>query len=149
YYDYKEPVCKIPGHRILAINRGERESVLKVNIELNDTEVISAINNLFVIEGSITTECIREAVKDAWERLIQPSIEREVRNELTEMAENQAISLFALNLKPLLLQPPVKGKVTLGLDPAYRTGCKIAVVDETGKVLDTAVIYPTAPQYKI
>lgn len=149
YYDYKEPVWKIPGHRILAINRGERESVLKVNIQLNDTEVISALNNLFVIEGSITTECIKEAVKDAWERLIQPSIEREVRNELTEMAENQAISLFALNLKPLLLQPPLKGKVTLGLDPAYRTGCKIAVVDETGKVLDTAVIYPTAPQNKI
>lgn len=149
YVDYEEPVSKIPGHRILAINRGERESALKVTIALKDTAVIAALYALFVIEGSITTACIKEAAQDAWERLIRPSIEREVRNELTEKASNQAISLFALNLKPLLLQPPVKGKVTLGLDPAYRTGCKIAVVDETGKVLDTAVVYPTPPANKI
>ena len=148
YYDYSEPVAKIPGHRILAINRGEREDVLRVTIELNNTAVLSALYAAFVIDGSITTECVREAAEDAWERLIRPSIEREVRNELTEKASIQAISLFALNLKPLLLQPPVKGKVTLGLDPAYRTGCKIAVVDETGKVLDTAVVYPTPPQSK-
>ena len=149
YYDYEEPVFKIPGHRILAINRGERESALKVNIELKAPSVIPTIYALFVIDGSITTECIKEAADDAWERLIRPSIEREVRGELTDKASTQAISLFALNLKPLLLQHPVKDKVTLGLDPAYRTGCKIAVVDETGKVVDTAVVYPTPPTSKI
>ncbi|HEY5466401.1 MAG TPA: Tex family protein [Clostridia bacterium] len=149
YLDYSEPVARIPGHRILAINRGEREEALRVSIELGDAAVLSALFSTFVREGSLTTECVREAATDAWERLIRPSIEREVRNELTEKATNLAISLFALNLKPLLLQPSIKGKVTLGLDPAYRTGCKIAVVDDTGKVLDTTVIYPTPPQSRI
>ncbi|MGE4485487.1 MAG: Tex family protein [Oscillospiraceae bacterium] len=148
YSDYEEPVSKIPGHRILAINRGERESALKVTIALKDTEVLYALYSMFVNEGSITTGCVKEAAEDAWRRLIQPSIEREVRSDLTDRASNQAISLFALNLKPLLLQSPVKGKVALGFDPAYRTGCKIAVVDETGKAVDTAVVYPTPPANK-
>ena len=149
YLDYSEPVARIPGHRILALNRGEREEALKVAIELNDAAVISTLASTLVKEGSITSASVREAVEDAWERLIQPSIEREVRAALTQKATEQAIGLFAMNLRPLLLQPPIKGKVTLGLDPAYRTGCKIAVVDDTGKVLDTAVIYPTPPQNRI
>ena len=149
YLDYSEPVARIPGHRILAINRGEREEALKVSIELNDTAVLSALSAAFVKEGSITSASVKEAVEDAWERLIQPSIEREVRTALTAKATEQAILLFAMNLRPLLLQPPIKGKVTLGLDPAYRTGCKIAVVDDTGKVLDTTVIYPTPPQNRV
>lgn len=148
YREYAEPVGKIPGHRILAINRGEREEALRVSVELDSAGALSLLYAGFVREGSSTSVCVKEAAVDAWERLIRPSIEREVRGELTEKASNQAISLFAMNLKPLLLQPPVKNKVTLGLDPAYRTGCKIAVVDETGKVLDTAVVYPTPPQSK-
>ena len=150
YYEYGEPVGKIPGYRILALNRGEKEGYLKVKINVTDEDILNKINAKFAKKGnSITTQYVKEAAKEAWERLIKPSIEREVRNELTNSANEHAIGMFALNLKPLLLQPPVKGKITLGLDPAYRTGCKIAVVDETGKVLDTAVIYPTPPANKV
>ena len=149
YHEYEEPVNRIPGHRILALNRGEKEDALKVKVTVADADSLAVIYPFFVKEGSITTACVREAAEDAWERLIAPSVEREVRGELTEKASTQAISVFALNLKPLLLQPPVKDKVTLGLDPAYRTGCKLAVVDGTGKVLETGVIYPTPPHNKI
>ena len=149
YYEYGEPVGKIPGYRILALNRGEKEGHLKVKINVTEDDILNKLNSKFAKPGSVTTQYVKEAAKDAWERLIKPSIEREVRNELTDSANEHAIGMFALNLKPLLLQPPVKGKVTLGLDPAYRTGCKIAVVDETGKVLDTAVIYPTPPANKV
>ena len=148
YCEYSEPAGRIPPHRILAMNRGEKEDKLKVNINIDQEAVLARIESRFVREGSVTTEYVRQAARDAWDRLIKPSIEREVRNELTDGANEHAIAMFALNLKPLLLQPPVKGKVTLGLDPAYRTGCKVAVVDETGKVLDTAVVYPTPPQNK-
>ncbi|OQB21434.1 MAG: 30S ribosomal protein S1 [Firmicutes bacterium ADurb.Bin182] len=149
YADYSEPVRKIPGYRVLAINRGEKEGALKARIELSDEEALSVLNKAFVKPGSITTESVKESVEDAWKRLIKPSIENEVRNELTEQASEQAIGVFALNLKPLFLSPPVKDKVALGLDPAYRTGCKIAVVDATGKLLETSVIYPTPPQKKV
>lgn len=145
YYDYSEPANKIPGHRILAINRGEKEDHLKVKINIAEDNVLYKLNNKFAKNGSITTECVNEAAKDSWDRLIKPSVSRDVRNELTAKANEHAISMFALNLKPLLMQPPIKCKVILGLDPAYRTGCKIAVVDETGKVLDSTVIYPTPP----
>lgn len=148
YYAFSEPVRTLPGHRILAINRGEREGYLKVSIAVNEDSARAILNRQFVREGSITSNSVREAAEDAWSRLIFPSIEREVRNDLTERAAEQAIAMFALNLKPLLLQPPVRGKVALGLDPAYRTGCKIAVVDATGKALDTSVVYPTPPQNK-
>ena len=148
YGDYAEPVAKIPSHRVLAVNRGEKEEFLKVGIELNDDAAIKILNDKFVKNGAVTTETVKNAAADAWKRLIGPSIEREVRNTLTERAAEQAIHMFGLNLKPLLLQPPVRDKVILGLDPAYRTGCKIAVVDRTGKVLDTTVVYPTPPQKK-
>lgn len=149
YAEYSEPVSKIPSHRILAIDRGEKEECLKVKLELNDAPALAALCDRFVKLGSVTTACVKEAAEDSWKRLIFPSLEREIRNELTQRAAKQAISMFALNLKPLLLQPPVKDKVILGFDPAYRTGCKIAVVDETGKVLDTTVVYPTPPHKKI
>lgn len=148
YYDYSEPIEKIPSHRILAINRGEQEEYLKVKINLNEGEILSLFHSKYVTRGSVTTTCVIEAAEDAWKRLIFPSVERETRAELTERASEQAISMFALNLKHLLMQPPVKDKVILGLDPAYRTGCKIAVVDGTGKVLDTSVVYPTPPNNK-
>lgn len=148
YYDYSEPVKKIPGHRILAIDRGEREDFLKVSIETDEEKVLSIIDSFYVKLNSFTYDLVKKAERDAYERLIFPSIEREVRNELTDRAQEQAVKVFALNLKQLLLQPPVKGKVALGLDPAYRTGCKVAVVDETGKVLDKTVVYPTPPQNK-
>lgn len=149
YYDYDEPANKIPSYRILAINRGEKEGHLKVKIKVEEENILYKLNNKFVKKASITTEHVKDAVKDSWERLIKPSIEREVRSELTAAAHEHAIQMFALNLKPLLLQPPIKNKITLGLDPAYRTGCKIAVVDGTGRVLDTTVIYPTPPFNKI
>jgi uncharacterized protein len=148
YYDYFEPVRKIPSHRILAINRGEKEDFLKVRLEISEEEALAILHHRFVRKASVTTDAIIEAAADAFKRLIFPSVEREIRNDLTEKATLQAISMFAVNLKPLLLQPPVRDRVILGLDPAYRTGCKIAVVDGTGKVLDTAVIYPTPPQSK-
>ncbi len=150
YYDFKEPVAKIAKHRLLAINRGEKEEFLKVSIEAAEEKMIDYLfKQMLPEQKSITTEYVARAAEDAYKRLIQPSIEREIRNELTEGAEEQAIKVFAANLKNLLMQPPVKGKVVLGLDPAYRTGCKIAVVDETGKVLETTVVYPTPPQKKV
>jgi uncharacterized protein len=150
YYDFSEPVAKIANHRILAIDRGEKEEFLQVKIDVPTERVTSYIKaNCVKKARSITSEFVERAIDDSYDRLIFPSVEREVRNELTEKAQEQAMKVFAANLKNLLLQPPVKGKVVLGLDPAYRTGCKIAVVDETGKVLDTTVIYPTPPQNKI
>ncbi len=143
YYSFNEAVSKIPNHRILAINRGEKEGILKVNVS-NDTEKsLESIYSRTLHGDGESTKLVKNACDDAYSRLIYPSIEREVRNELTEKASESAIKVFALNLKQLLMQPPVKGKVVLGLDPGYRTGCKVAVVDPTGKVLDTAVIYPT------
>jgi len=149
YYDYREPVRKLPPHRILAINRGERENVLKVRLELPVEPVIEYIAKKWVKSGATAREALMAAVEDAYKRLIAPSIEREVRGELTEKAEEQAIAIFAENLRNLLLQPPVRGRIVLGVDPAYRTGCKLAVVDETGKLLEVAVAYPTPPASKV
>lgn len=149
YYDYREPVAKIPGHRVLACDRGEREGVLKISILLQDQKPLKIIYNKFLIADNYSASLVRTAADDAYSRLIFPAIEREVRTELSNRAQEGALKIFARNLKQLLMQPPVKGKVVLGLDPAYRTGCKTAVVDPTGKVLDTTVIYPTPPQNKI
>ena len=144
YYEYSEPVNKIAGHRVLAIDRGEKEKFLKVNVTIDAVKAANVITSLTLNpEGSPTTETVREAGEDAYNRLIYPSIEREIRNMLTETAAASAIKVFALNTKELLLAPPVKGKVVIGLDPGYRTGCKVAVVAPTGKVLDTGVIYVT------
>lgn len=150
YYDFNEPVSKIAGHRILAINRGEKEGFLKVSVELDNQKPLNVIYRLLDKDTNpLCSDIIKEAGADAYQRLISPSIEREIRSELTETADENAIKVFALNLKQLLMQPPVKGKTVLGLDPGYRTGCKVAVVDGTGKVLDTAVIYPTHSDKKI
>ena len=143
YYEFSQPVSKIAGHRVLAVNRGEKEGFLKVNVELDDALPMNAINKLYVQGASPCAEAVKSACEDSYSRLIFPSIEREIRSELTDNACDAAIKLFGVNLRQLLLQPPVKGKVAIGLDPGYRTGCKLAVVDATGKVLDTAVIYPT------
>lgn len=148
YADYSEPVSDIKSHRVLALNRGEEEGYLKVKVAIDEEFAVRVCEIGFVKEGSVTTPCVKAAVADAYKRLIQPSIEREIRNYLTENAQEQAIKMFDVNLRPLLMQPPVKDKVTMGFDPAYRTGCKIAVVDGTGKVLDTTVVYPTPPQSK-
>ncbi len=142
YYDFKAPVSRAQGHQILAVNRGEREGILKVSVEL-DPETAHVAVRRAVVPGSAAMDFVRSAADDAYDRLIQPSMEREIRSALTEQAQEGAIHNFALNLKPLLMQPPVKGRVTMGLDPGYRMGCKVAVVDGTGKVLDTAVVYPT------
>ncbi len=149
YYDYQEPVAKIPSHRILAINRGENEDILKVTIEIDDDAAIDILFKFFIKEGSSSTEFCKESAKDSYSRLIFPSLEREIRNQLTEKANEQAIKMFGSNLKPLLMQPPIKNKTVLAVDPAYRTGCKLAVVDGNSKVLYTGVIYPTPPQSKI
>ena len=149
YYDYSEPVAKIPSHRILAINRGEKENILKVSVQVEDETALSLLNQLFIKSGSSSTDFCIEAVKDAYSRLIFPSLENEIRNNLTEKANEQAIKMFGSNLKPLLMQPPIKGKTVLAVDPAYRTGCKLAVVDGNSRVLFTGVIYPTPPQSKI
>lgn len=149
YNDYAELSNQIPSHRILAINRGENEGVLKIDLEMNDEVLIRHAVGLYSKKDNQFRPLIAKAVADGYTRLIRPSIEREIRTELTEKAEEQAIKVFESNLRSLLLQPPIKNKVTLGLDPAYRTGCKIAVVDGTGKVLDTTVIYPTPPQSKV
>ena len=146
YYDYSEPVNKIPSHRILAMNRGEKEEFLKVKIEETDEAIIEYLNKEVIIENSPYDEILREVVEDAYKRLIKPSVENEVRGELTEVAEEQAIKVFGQNAKKLLLQPPLKGLTVMGFDPAYRTGCKIAVIDETGKLLATTTVYPTEPQ---
>ena len=148
YADYSEPVSEIKSHRILALNRGEEEGYLKVKVAIDEEFAVRVCEVGIVKEGSVATPCVKAAVADAYKRLIQPSIEREIRNYLTENAQEQAIKMFDVNLRPLLMQPPVKDKVTMGFDPAYRTGCKIAVVDGTGKVLDTTVVYPTPPQSK-
>lgn len=150
YYDFKEPVSKIANHRVLAINRGEKEEFLQVKIDVDNTKCLSYLKEKTIRNANPDmAKYVELAIEDSYSRLIFPSLERDIRNKLTEVAQEQAIKVFSENLKNLLLQPPVKGRVVLGLDPAYRTGCKIAVVDETGKVLDTTVIYPTPPQNKV
>ncbi len=149
YYEYSEPVSKIPSHRILAINRGEKEGFLKVSVEVEEETALSLIHQLFIKEGSSSTEFCKNAAADSYSRLILPSLERETRTNLTEKADEQAIKMFGSNLKPLLMQPPIKNKTVLAVDPAYRTGCKLAVVDGNSRVLFTGVIYPTPPQSKI
>lgn len=149
YYDYSEAVCRIVPHRILAINRGEREEFLQVKIDAPVEKILLYLEKKIIKREAQETKYIRDAIKDSYNRLIFPSIEREIRNMLTDKAEEQAIKVFSINLKNLLLQPPVKNKVVLGFDPAFRTGCKIAVVDETGKLLDTTTVYPTEPQNDI
>ncbi|GAB5615755.1 Tex family protein [Faecalimonas canis] len=146
YYDFEEPVNKLAGHRILALNRGEKEKILQLKIEVPEEKVLQYMEKK-VIQGDnpYTTPILKDAIEDSYKRLISPAVEREVRSELTEKAEDGAISVFGKNLEQLLMQPPIANKVVLGWDPAFRTGCKLAVVDETGKVLDTTVIYPTAP----
>ena len=143
YYDFRSPMAKAQGHQILAINRGEREEILKAGVELDRELALKELIHRVVKPGTAAEGFVRSAVEDAWDRLIQPSTEREARSTLTERANEGAIKMFGANLKPLLMQPPVKGKVAMGLDPGYRNGCKVAVVDPTGKVLDTAVVYPT------
>ncbi|MDI3310068.1 MAG: Tex family protein [Thermoanaerobacterium sp.] len=149
YYSYKESIKKIPPHRILAINRAEREGYISVKIDVDDEKIVNRLITENVNHESIFKEYHVSAIVDSYKRLIRPSIEREIRNKLTEFAEDKAIKVFKMNLKSLLLEPPVKGYVVMGFDPAYRTGCKIAVVDETGKLLDTATVYPTPPQNDI
>ncbi|NDI34673.1 RNA-binding transcriptional accessory protein [Chengkuizengella sediminis] len=149
YYAYQEPIRKMPPHRILAINRGEREKILKVRLELPTERIYEYINKKVITRNSVVTNILHQVIEDAYKRLIAPSIEREVRNELTGKAEEKAIEIFGENLSSLLLQPPIKGKIVLAVDPAYRTGCKLAAIDETGKMLDIAVTYPTPPENKI
>lgn len=150
YYDFEESVNKIVGHRILALNRGEKEKVLTVKILAPVDKIITYLEKQIITsDNRFTTPLLKEAIADSYDRLIAPSIERDIRNELTEKAEDGAISVFGKNLKQLLLQPPIAGHVVLGWDPAFRTGCKLAVVDPTGKVLETKVIFPTAPQNKV
>ncbi len=148
YYDFTTPVSRAMGHQILAINRGEREEVLKVSVEMDREAALIVVRRAVLVPGAPSMAFVRAAAEDAYDRLIAPSIEREIRNLLTEQADEGAIKMFGLNLKPLLMQPPVKGFVTMGLDPGYRNGCKVAVVDGTGKVLDTAVVYPTFSERK-
>ncbi len=147
YKDFSEKIKTLPAHRILALNRGEKDECLKVSVTADETRAVEKIKAAFM-KPSAFGELMNEAIEDSYSRLIFPSIEREVRNELTDKADEQAIKMFEVNLKPLLMQPPLKGKVILGLDPAYRTGCKIAVIDANGNVLDHTVIYPTPPQNK-
>ncbi|QRG68164.1 Tex family protein [Brevibacillus choshinensis] len=149
YYAYSEPLKKVVPHRVLAMNRGESEGILKVTVEAPVTEILPWIQRRVIPRDTVVRSFLESTVEDAYKRLIAPSIEREVRAELTETAEEQAIHIFAENLRNLLLQPPVKGKVVLGVDPAFRTGCKLAVVDETGKLLEVAVVYPTPPVNKV
>jgi uncharacterized protein len=143
YYDFSQPVRRLQGHQVLALNRGEKEGKLKVGVEIDRELALQILRRRTVVPGSAAMEFVKAAAQDAWDRLLFPSLEREIRGELTDRADEGAIGQFALNLKPLLMQPPVKGKVTMGLDPGYRMGCKVAVVDGTGRVLDTAVVYPT------
>ena len=148
YADYKEPVAGVKGYRVLALNRGEKEEYLKVSIQVDDEFAARIVGSAFVKDGGESSVIVREAAEDSYQRLIAPSVEREVRAQLFEEASEQAIKTFELNLKPLLMQPPVKNKITMGWDPAFRTGCKICVVDGTGKVLDKTVVFPTPPQNK-
>lgn len=146
YYEYEEPVSKVAGHRVLAINRGEKEKILTVKISAPEEDILRYLEKQVITKDNAqTTPVLKEVVEDCYRRLIAPAIEREIRNDLTEKAEDGAIKVFKKNLEQLLMQPPIVGQVVLGWDPAFRTGCKLAVVDATGKVLDTAVIYPTAP----
>lgn len=146
YYDFEEPISKLAGHRVLALNRGEKEKILTVKINAPEEEILSWLKRQVIKkENPYTTPVLEMVVEDSYKRLIAPAIEREIRSDLTEKAEDGAIKVFGKNLEQLLMQPPIVGKVVLGWDPAFRTGCKLAVVDETGKVLDTTVIYPTAP----
>ena len=149
YDNYKEKIMTIPSHRILAINRGESDKCLSVKIEANQEKCLQIISKKYIKKESIYTEILKETVADSFERLIMPSMDTELRNKLTEVASEQAIKMFEVNLKPLLMQPPLKHKRILGLDPAYRTGCKLAAIDENGKVLATSVIYPTPPHNEI
>ncbi len=148
YYEFSEPIRRIPGYRVLAINRGEREEFLKVSVVLDRVQALKILFEQSVREGSPCSAIVKAAAEDAYDRLIFPSVEREIRSDLTERADQSAIGVFSSNLRRILMQPPVKGKRVIGLDPAYRTGCKVAVVDETGHILDTAVIYPTPPHNK-
>lgn len=150
YYDFDEPVAKLAGHRILAVNRGEKEKFLTVKIEAPQEDILRYLEKKVIVrDNPQTNEVLCDVVRDAYDRLIAPAIEREIRSNLTERAEDGAIRVFGKNLEQLLMQPPIAGQVVLGWDPAFRTGCKLAVVDPTGKVLDTTVIYPTAPQNKV
>ena len=150
YYAYEEQVKKGVGHRILALNRGEKEKMLIVKIEAPTDRILRYLEKqVITADNPVTTPVLTEVIADAYTRLIAPAIEREIRNELTEKAEDGAITVFGKNLEQLLMQPPIAGRVVLGWDPAFRTGCKLAVVDETGKVLDTTVIFPTEPQNKV
>ena len=150
YYQYEEPVSKAAGHRILALNRGENEKFLVVKIQAPEERILRFLEKKVIVKDNpITTPVLKDVIEDSYQRLIAPAIERDIRNELTEKAEDGAITVFGKNLEQLLMQPPIAGKTVLGWDPAFRTGCKLAVVDPTGKVLDTKVIYPTAPQNKV
>lgn len=149
YYDFSEPVKNIAGHRVLAVNRGEKEGFIIVKVDVDIDTVLTLLKNKIIKKSSTTEKYIIMAIEDSYKRLIAPSIEREIRSDLTEKAEESAIKVFSENLKQLLLQPPIKDKVVLALDPAFRTGCKIAVIDGTGKTLDTTVVYPTPPQNKV
>ena len=149
YHDFSEPVRRMQSHRVLALDRGEKEGVLKVTLECDEQAALSAITRAVLHPRNPFGAFLRDTAADSWKRLLFPSLERETRNELTDKACEQAIRIFALNLRPLLMQPPVRGRVTLGFDPGYRNGCKLAVVDATGKVLDTTVIYPHKPQCRV
>lgn len=149
YYNFSAPISKMTGYRTLAVNRGEKEKFITVKIEAPVDEIISYLRKKIIVrDNSDTSEILDNVIDDSYSRLIAPAIEREIRNSLTESAEDGAIKVFASNLQQLLMQPPIAGKTVLGWDPAFRTGCKLAVVDPTGKVLDTVVIFPTAPQNK-
>ncbi|MDU7955641.1 MAG: RNA-binding transcriptional accessory protein Tex [Clostridium perfringens] len=149
YYDYKEPVRTIPSHRILAINRGEKEKILSVKVTCNDESIIDYLNKKVLKGNKLTDKYLEESIKDSFKRLIYPSIEREIRSELTSKGEEGAIDIFKANLKALLMQAPIKGKVVMGFDPGFRTGCKVAILDETGKFVENTTVYPTAPQNRI
>lgn len=150
YYDYKEPIRTIANHRILAINRGEREKKLRVSISADAEALIGEIKTKVIRDNnSACSQYLEKAIEDGFKRLLFPSIEREIRRDLTERAEEEAIKIFAMNLEPLLMQPPIRGKIVMGIDPGFRTGCKVAVIDETGKYLDSTVVYPTTPQNQI
>lgn len=149
YHDFAEPVRRLQSHRVLAVNRGEKEGQLKVTLDADESEAVAAVTRTLLHPKNPYGDFLRAVGTDCWRRLLFPALERELRSELTDAANEQAVRTFALNLRPLLMQPPVRGRVTLGFDPAYRTGCKLAVVDETGKVLETGVIYPTPPHKKI
>lgn len=149
YDNYKEQACKMPSHRVLAINRGENEECLKVDVEMNEPKCLERIEKMFIKKDCPNLEFLKNTIQDSFERLLQPSLARELRASLTDVADEQAIKMFEVNLKPLLMQPPLKNNVILGLDPAYRTGCKVAVIDANGNVIDTTVIYPTPPHNDI